>query len=201
MSDQEQNHDEQERGVLRIIREIKAGVLAPGSLSKSERQDCVAHLSAVESFKNVEIAEILKVHPRTISRDLTEIAEANSLKPDPNLASILAGKLLVNAEQAILNIRRAVRDQGVPASVKVEAHHKAFDILDRYLARLQSMGYLPSAAHRIEADVRHHTGDLNSLSDVQAELNHLEAAKQDPLIKQIESKPPSPSKELEGDKS
>ncbi len=57
-----------ERPILELIRQIKAGSVAPQHIATAERQACVMHLSA-EGLSVPEIAQVLQRSDRTITRD------------------------------------------------------------------------------------------------------------------------------------
>lgn len=161
------------RGVLEIIRAIKSGELAPNQLSTQDRQACVMHLG-LEGLSVPEIAQVLKVSDRTIARDRKAIQEANALEHDPKLAGLFAGRLASEAESCINRIRRVTRDRDTPPAVKVEGERLCYEIVDKLTQRLQSLGYLPTAAQQIQADLTHHLGEPMSPQQMIAEIQRLE---------------------------
>lgn len=167
------NNDRAEIGVLDIIRKIKAGQLVPNSLSDEQRRMCVEHLTA-EGLTVSEMAQILGCVNRTIQRDREKVRQANALHRDPKLGAQLAGQLRTEAETCIGQIRRAARGQDVPPGVKVEAQKACFDILERFIARLQSMGIVDSAVHKIHADLSHSFDDLPPMEQIAMEITRIE---------------------------
>lgn len=168
----------EERGVLDVIRGIQHGHLNPRDLSLEERRLCVAHLGA-EGLSVPEMAQILRRCERTIARDRRATHEENAIEADPRLAGIFAGRLATEAESSISRIRRVARAKDAPHAVRIDGERACFDILDRLVQRLQSLGFLPSAAQRIQADLTHNVGDLPSLGDLRAELERLERIEHD----------------------
>lgn len=178
-----------ERSVLELILEIRQGKADPRILSVQDRQACVIHLMA-EGLSVPEIAQFLKRNDRTITRDRRAIQEAAALSPDPNFAPRVAGQLVSEAVLCIDRIRRVSRDRETPPGVKVDAERSCFQILSELVARLQTLGYLPTAAQRL--DLKHSMGELPTVDALQTEIERLKDFAQDeegdvlPEVKQLE---------------
>jgi hypothetical protein len=179
---------ESQRGVLEIIREIKSGMLNPRNLGQDERRLCVAHFRS-EGLSVPEIAQIIRVSDKTIQRDRRAISESNAIKPDPKFAAQYAGHLAAEAEACATRIRRVTRDKKAPHSVKVDGERACFEIFDRLGQRLQSMGFLPQATQRVEADLTHNLGDLSSITDLKNELERLESVER--RVSRAQTLPPT----------
>ncbi|MCA9293203.1 MAG: hypothetical protein KDA20_05260 [Phycisphaerales bacterium] len=173
MTELQRNPGREHRGVLDIIRDLKSGVLDPCNLAPEERQLCVAHLNG-EGLSVAEIAKVLKVSDRTVQRDRKAILQSNRLEHNPQLAGEYAGWLIAEAEATVSRLRRTARDRETPAAVKIEAEKACFDIRDRVIQRLQSLGFLPMATQRVHADLIHHTGEAQTLAEIQAEAQRLQ---------------------------
>lgn len=158
-------------GVLGMIRGIREGTVNPRHLRAEDRRLCVEHLSG-EGVAIVEIAAVLKVSERTVRRDRQAVLQEHALTPSTELASEYAGRLQMEMERSMTNIRRIARDKGVAPSTRIEGERACIEILDRCVQRLQSMGILPLATQRHEADVTHHIGEL-SIESMQSELDRL----------------------------
>ncbi len=164
--------DGHDRTVLDVIRDIQGDKLDPRHLPAPDRQACVTHLSA-EGFSLSEIAQILKRSERTIARDRQAIQEANALKQDPNYAGEMAGILVSEADACISRMRRATRPADTPAAVRVKAERASFVIRSELCQRLQSLGFLPTAAHRVEAHLTHAHAEPPSLDELENEFQRL----------------------------
>ena len=165
---------------IAILRKIHAKQLAPRSLSAHDRQACV-ELLAADGHSNPEIAEILHVSTRTVVRDRKAIRQANALQADPSLIAEMAGRLVQDAERAVSRLRRLGKEKTTPAATRVEAERAAWKVVCDLTERLQSLGYLPTAAQRLEADLTHHLGQTPSLELALAEMSRLEAIQKDVL--------------------
>lgn len=164
--------------VLEVLRKIQVGAFNPRQLKPEDRQLCVQHLGA-EGYSVFEISKLLKVHERTIARDREAIQKRHALKHDPELAGRVAGQFVFEVETAIHRIRRAARDKDVPAAVKIEAERACVEVRDRAIQRLQSLGYLPTATRRVEADLTHRLeaqASLDELSEEVARLQEIQSA-------------------------
>lgn len=116
------------------LRAVKTDVLDPKTLTTKQRRECVAVLYA-QGWPQVNIASLFKVHRHTIQADMVQIdkewvREFKSVKVEA-----LAGRLLHQASQLAHKAASSPK-QGGPSA--------AFKIIDGYLARMQSLGLLPS---------------------------------------------------------
>ena len=122
--------------VLSVIRGLQSGTASPNNISISDRRACVEHLGA-EGYSLVEIAEILKVAERTVARDRRAIHEANAIQRDPRLVEEIVGRLAREAELSISRMRRIAREKTTPASVKVDAEHRCYEVFGDLVRSLQ----------------------------------------------------------------
>lgn len=159
--------------VLSLIRRIQNGSLVAKTLSTPDRRSCVEHLTG-EGYSAVEIAEVLKTSERTIFRDRRAIQEANAVRKDPKLVEQMVGRLMQDAELAISRIRRVVRDKQTPAVVKVDGERACWRITSELIQGLQSLGYLPTAAQQLQADLTHHLGAPQDAAALQAEIDRIQ---------------------------
>lgn len=167
-----------ERSVLDLICGIKDGTVDPARFEHEERQACVAHLSG-EGYLGPEIAQILRVSERTIRRDRSAIRDAASLGHDPALVERIAGQLTTEADLCIGRIRRAIRDRQTPAATRIEGERACFQILIRLVDRLQSLGFLPTAAQRVSAELTHHIAPLPDLKTLLSQIEDLQETRRE----------------------
>jgi transposase-like protein len=154
--------------VLDIIQGIKDGTVRAATLSVEDRRVCVAHLG-VEGLTVPEIAKVLGCSDRTITRDRIALQEASQIEHDPQLAGKMAGRLVNEAQTAIDRMRRVSRERQCPPAVRVEVEWRSFTVLDNLIARLQSLGFLPTGVQRVELES---TGDL-SIQELEAQVAQL----------------------------
>jgi transposase-like protein len=160
------------RSVLDTIKGLQSQTIQGKNLSPADRQACVEYLMT-EGYSIPEMAKIIGVHERTILRDRKLIQEAYALKPDPVWMQQVIGRLYFEADVCTARIRRAARDKEVDPSVKIDAEHRCFQIREALVARLQQLGYLPTATQRIEASLKHQIDDLPSMGDLVVEMSRL----------------------------
>ena len=81
-----------------------------------------------EGQSTAEIVHLLKVSDRTIERDKKAIREENAISQDPELANIIAGRLVDEAQICIQRIRKFERDlllkSNTKAGVGISPGHK-----------------------------------------------------------------------------
>lgn len=162
-----------ERSVLTVIRSIQNGTLEPKSLTSDDRRRCVEHLTG-EGYSVVEIAEIFNVRERTIARDRAAIRKSNAIHQDPKLVTECVGQLVHQAETAINRIRRVTRERGVPASARIDGEKACWVIANQLTARLQALGYLPTAAQQIRGEISHRLEDSPGYDQILEEVARVE---------------------------
>lgn len=131
-------------GVLEALNQIGAGRLDPSSLSIESRREIVQYLSA-RGRDAPEIAQILRVHERTIHRDRKAIREANALEPDPQFTAMMLGQLMSEAEAAAQPLRRISSDPRATHQDVINARKAIWKIHHELAALLHRLGYLPDA--------------------------------------------------------
>jgi len=150
---------------LVLLQGIRNGSIDPKSLRPDERRPLVSLLK-VEGQSTAEIAHLLKVSDRTIELDKKALRGENTLTKDPKLVGQMVGRLVTEMDLCIERIRKSARGNDTPASVKVDAEHRCFQIFEKTIERLQSLGYLPTAAQKIEADLTHRAASLGALKEL-----------------------------------
>jgi hypothetical protein len=174
------------RNVFDVVRDIKNGVIDTSNISADDRRLCVTQLMG-EGLSVGEIAQVLRVSTRTVTRDRQVIHEQNAIEPDPKLGYLLAGRLAAEYEATAARIRRVTRDKETPAAVKIDGEYKCFDMFDRLLHRFQSMGLVPTAAQRVQGDLTHNVGELANIADLRTEVLRLEK-----IEREAQGVPPAP---------
>lgn len=186
--------DGRHRNVFDVLRDIKNGVLDTANLSADDRRLCVAQLVG-EGLSVGEIAQVLRVSTRTVTRDRQAIHEQNAIEPDSRLGYLFAGRLAAEYEATSARIRRVTRDKDTPPAVKIDGEYKCYDMFDRLVQRLQSIGLIPTAAQRVQSDLTHNLGDLSSMADLRNEVLRLETIEREAqgLSPPAAAPPPAPA--------
>ena len=123
-----------------ILRQIKDGSIEPQQISLQVRRDCVQYLRH-EGYTHQEIAEIFKVSRQTIIRDEKAIrAEHSILVKDLDIDAI-AGELIVVANNLMAKL------------IRNKDYFPAWKIQCDLITKLQSLGYLPKAAEKLNLNV------------------------------------------------
>ncbi len=143
-----------ESSPISIIRSLQEGTLPTEALSAESRRTCIEHLH-IEGYSAGEIAEIFKVSVRTVRRDVAQIREDHCVVAEPKFVARIVGQLVQEAESSIARLRRIARDRECPHAAKVEAERSAWTVMRELIEKLQSLGYLPTAAQQIEAELTH----------------------------------------------
>lgn len=171
---------------LELLAQVRTGAVPGSMLAPPERRGLVTLLTA-DGASVPEIAQILQVSDRTIERDRREIRTSSAIAKDPQLVGEMVGRLMAEAELTVQRIRRTARERDVDPGVKVDAEHKCYSIIQDLVRTLQGLGYLPTAAHRLEADLAHHTASLPPAEEVVIEYQRLrELAPDDATLESLD---------------
>lgn len=157
---------------LSLLKKIDSGAVNPTSIGMPERRQLVGFLMG-DGYSTAEISQILQVADRTIERDKKAIRESNAIARDPKHVEQMVGRLVGEAELSVQRMRKAVRDKKVSPSVKVDAEHRCFQVVNDLVQSLQRLGYLPTATQKVEADLTHHVGDVPDFGTTRAEAVRL----------------------------
>ena len=163
---------DRESQTLTLLQGIKDRSVNPKSLNTTDRRLLVAFLT-VEGQSNAEIAHLLQVSDRTIERDRKALREEITVTKDPKLLDQIVGKLMAEAEVCTQRIRKFQREKDASAAAKIDGEHRCFQITCVLTEKLQSLGFLPTATHRIEADLRHTAANSYSLEELHQETGRL----------------------------
>jgi hypothetical protein len=157
---------------LALLQKIKAGQFKANSIGTAERRLLVCFLMA-EGQSTAEIAHLLKVSDKTIERDKKVLREENTITKNPKLLEQIVGGLISEADLCIQRIRKFQRDSNASPAAKMEGEQRCFQIRCNLIERLQSLGFLPTAAQKIEADLTHHAASSFTLEEIQLEAGRL----------------------------
>lgn len=166
---------EQEQSALTIIQQIKDGRIDAGTISRDMRIKGVEVLW-LEGYKRSEMAQIFKCSDKTIKRDLEAIREINAITPDVDLVKKIIGEFLFKSRNSHSYLSRLARSQTGSISEKSQAEYYAHLVSSDTVAKLQSLGYLPSVAKTVVGDIfHHHSGnDMEELNIANNEIAELE---------------------------
>jgi len=174
---------------LALLQKIKDGQFEANSIEKAERKLLVRFLMA-EGKTTAEIAHLLKVSDRTIERDKKALREENAITKNPKLVEQMVGMLVYESELSVQRLRKVQRDTGASAADKIEAERTNNQNRYQLFKMMQSLGYLPTAAQKIEADLTHHAASSLSLEEIKLEAERVKKIQESlpaDIIKQADS--------------
>ncbi len=158
---------------LVLLQEIKAGHLAPKSISQADRRVLVS-LLMTEGQSTADMAHLLAVSDKTIERDKKALREKNAISKDPKFVEQIVGRLVSEADTCAQRIRKASRERDATVTDKIEGERCCFQILDALAERLQSLGWLPTATRKLEAELVDHANQrIPTLAEIQHESRRL----------------------------
>ena len=150
--------NKEEIPVYKILKQIKDGALQAKELSKEMRQDCVEVLT-LEGYSVPSIAQLLDRSEKTVKRDLEDIWQRNSKRPTPEIALSLIAELIEKSKSQSAHLIRIARSNEGSIQERINAERLAWEIQNQTAERLQSLGYMPTAAQKIVGDIYHHDSE------------------------------------------
>ena len=188
---------------LALLQKIKDGQFEANSIEKAERKLLVRFLMA-EGKSTAEIAHLLKVSDRTIERDKQALREEIAITKNPKLVEQMVGMIVYESELSVQRLRKVQRDNGASAADKIEAERTNNQNRYQLFKMMQSLGYLPTAAQKIEADLIHRAASSLTLEEIRLEAERVKKIQESLLanvIKPVDSVPEANETvtEFEGD--
>ncbi len=174
---------------LALLQKIKDGQFEANSIEKAERMLLVPFLMA-EGKSTAEIAHLLKVSDRTIERDKKALREEIAITKNPKLVEQMVGMLVYESELSVQRLRKVQRDKDASAADKIEAERTNNQNRYQLFKMMQSLGYLPTAAQKIEADLTHHAASSLTLEEIKLEAERVKKIQESlpaDVIKQADS--------------
>lgn len=188
MSDENKPIEEPVLPAIKIIQQIKEGIIDPQKLPKDIRQVCVECLLA--QFMSIpKIAAFMKMDDRTIQRDKKEIDQRNSQKPSVDYSLQLISELMRKANSIQEHLMSLSKDDEASVQEKAQAGYYLWKALQEQMKLLQSLGYLQEQPMRIEANITHEEEkDTVKLKEELAEaekMAHDAGRSNDPVIAEL----------------
>ena len=174
MSDEERpiNKDNKPRDPVFLIQKIRTGEIEPEKdITTEERQECVEVLK-LEGQSNASIAGFLKRDLKTIQRDLKAIWKKHSEDPTHENALYLVAEFLAKARANHENLVRLAREGD--HEVKVNAARYVGEALRETVKMLQSLGYMPKEATKIQAEISNPQEPEKTAEQLKKELSDFE---------------------------
>jgi len=170
MTDGKEPIEEPQLPAIKIIQQIKEGLIDAETLPKEMRQTCVECL--LTQFMSLsKIAAFLKRDERTIKRDKKEIEQRNAEKPSLDYSLELISELMRKANATQEHLMSLAREDGATVQEKSQAAFYLWKAVQEQMKLLQSLGYLPEQPMRIQANItQEETRNVTKLREELAEV-------------------------------
>ena len=176
MSPSEPERPPTDQPAATIIQQLKAGLLAPSTLPKEQRQRCVEVL-LLEGSTHSQIAQLLACSEKTIQRDVADIKVRNAASPPSvELARQFIGDYLLKMQAHHAYLMRLARIKEASVAERTQAEAAAAKLLNDFIDRLQSLGYLPQRPQQVIGDFVHRLDGASSeptLEELEAQYQEL----------------------------
>jgi hypothetical protein len=171
---------DKEQPILALIQDVKDGRVAPETIDKDARKQCIEVFLA-EGYTTSSIAQIFKKTDRTIRRDMEDIRAQNAITPDIDLAKKTIGEMVVYLHTHRAYLMRLARSKDASITEKSQAEYLAARIGIELVAKLQTLGFLPLKPQEIIADISHHvTADSeSSFGELRTQIVEIERISKD----------------------
>jgi hypothetical protein len=131
-----------------IIRAISDGVRKAQDLDPETRQDCVLALS-IDGFTNEEVACLLRVSERTVTRDRKAAWKRHGLRPDRLLGDELLGEFQMHVQASLRRLSRLCNDRETAPMVRVRADEAIGRIYQRFADLVRRFSYAQDGSQRL----------------------------------------------------
>ena len=132
-----------------LIEQIHSGQVDVDSLAPDIRQQCVGHL-VLEGFRNTEIAQLMRVSERTVTRDRVAVRRDDALAPDSRLGDQLLGEFEKMTMGAVQRLTRLAGDTQNPAYARLWAEEAIVRIYQRLIDTVHRLHYFEDGKARLE---------------------------------------------------
>ncbi len=132
----------------------------------------------------------MKVSDRTIERDKKALREEIAITKNPKLVEQMAGRLMYETELSVQVLRKVQREKDASPADKIEAERTNNKNRYQLFKMMQSLGYLPTAAQKIEADLIHRAASSLTLEEIKLEAERVKKIQESlpaDVIKQADS--------------
>lgn len=167
--------EKKEQPILAVIQDLKDGRLAPETIDKDLRQQCVEVFLA-EGHNISFIAQVFHKNERTVRRDVEQIRERNALSPNIEQAKKIIGELVTYARIHRDHLMRMARTKETSVSEKSQAEYYAHRVEMELVEKLQTLGYLPLKPKTIVGDFTYNmqVSDEKAIDDLKLQLVEIE---------------------------
>lgn len=132
-----------------VIQELGEGLRDPGDLSAAMRRMCVDHLTG-EGFTNADIARVLRVSARTVTRDREAVRRDGAVAPGLTLGDELLGEFERITLSAIARLICLTRDPKTPAYARLWSEEAITRMYQRLIDTAHRLQYLAPGAARLQ---------------------------------------------------
>lgn len=134
--------------IMDLVRDISNDVRNAKDLDPVTRQECVLALS-LDGFTNEDIACLLRISERTVSRDRKAARKLNALQPDCSLGDELLGELQEYAMTSIRRLTKMCSDTSTPPAVRLRADEAIARIYGRFVDQVRRFSYAQDGMERL----------------------------------------------------
>ena len=135
--------------ITEMIERIHAGRLNVSDLAVNVRQQCVGHL-VLEGFTTTEIAQLLRMSERTVTRDRAAVRRDDALAPDSRLGDQLLGEFERISQSSVQRLTRLAQDTQNPAYARLWAEEAIVRIYQRLIDTVHRLHYFEDGKGRLE---------------------------------------------------
>ena len=135
--------------ISEVIQQIHARQVDANDLPNDVRQQCVGHLT-LEGFTNSEIAQLMRICERTVTRDRNAVRHAGALVPDRTLGDQLLGELERICMSSVQRLTRLAQDTNNPPYARLWSEEAIVRIHQRLIDTAHRLHYFEDGKARLQ---------------------------------------------------
>jgi hypothetical protein len=132
-----------------LVRRIHGGEVCPLTLPPEVRRQCVGYLTS-EGFTNSEIAGLMRISERSVSRDRRAARRDEALSPGVHLGDELLGEFQQITLASVQRLVRLTRDTSASPYARLWAEEALVRNYQRFLESARKLNYLDDGAARLK---------------------------------------------------
>lgn len=132
-----------------LIRRIHEGEVSALTLAPEVRRQCVGYLT-LEGFTNSEIAGLMRISERSVTRDRRASRRDGALSPGVHLGDELLGEFQQITLASVQRLVRLTRNESAPPYARLWAEEALVRNYQRFLESARKLNYLNDGAARLK---------------------------------------------------
>lgn len=145
--------------LLQILQQVKDKTLPPRFIPKELKPLIVGYLT-LEGWGHSQISQLFETNEKNVQRAHREFEKMVQVTTSLEFVRKKIGYLICAADNQVASLIRLARAPGTPIPERIAAEANAWKIRTDTVTLLQRLGVFPMQPQRIDANVFHHSAEL-----------------------------------------